>query len=129
MDYEYLFRKICERRLVTLSKVESVVSNWTFQSGDPDTEILPAAANTFYFVKNLSWAQETTNITGNCFFQWTGVNAGPYPVQQINMIAQGAFDLIHVINGMEVDSATILLTAMTAGNIAFYGMCFKITTA
>lgn len=125
MDYEYLFRKICERRLVTLSKVESVAFNTRVDFGLPNnTVLLAAVANTFYFLSDLSVFTNST-YAGVCNFEMTP-NSGQGSAGNLNIPVAGA-NASEVYRAFEFNSFTYLVTTHSAGIVYLSGSLFKIT--
>lgn len=55
-DLEYIFRRICERRGVKFSKIESVAFNTRITFGLANgSALLPVVANVFYYILDLNY--------------------------------------------------------------------------
>ena len=125
MDYEYLFRKICERRLVTLSKVESVAFRVRVDFGLPtNTELLPTVANSFYWVPDLTMIT-TSTYAGIANF-YVDPNSGQGSVGVVALLISGTNSVFRY-KSIETNSFKYVVSSHSAGGVMLIGDVFKIT--
>lgn len=126
MDYEYLFRKIADRRGAHLVRVDSVAFNQSRAFGTLDnTALLPAAANTFYFIRGLGFSTLTAQATAPINLQFTAYAGGVSVVfsdMAVNTSKVFSIDI-------EMDSLLYRVNGNTAGEVAIFGTVFKIKYA
>jgi hypothetical protein len=125
MDYQYLFNLICQRRGVTLSKVESIFVNVFVTFGLADgTALFAAAVNTFYYFDSMNIVTaQNTSITGAPLIRFTNSGQGSAGNNDLKMFNQ----LVYPLRGVETDSVTYILNTHTAGAFQISGAGFKIT--
>lgn len=127
MDYEYIFRKICERRGVTYLQSESVALSMKLEYGLAEgTELLPTVDGIFYFLPiwgvNVNQAQSTANI-------YLGVsNLGGASVGGCLLTTTGAVGQNSVWYNTETDFLVYHINGNTGGALTLTGVAFKIYT-
>ena len=126
MDYyNYLFNLICQRRLVTLSKVESVAFNVSVAFGlATGTFLVPVVVNTFYYFSSLSLSP--FSLTGIPNFVLS-TNSGQGSVGAITLICPTANGSNIAFRNIELDSFQYLVNNHSSGNVFLLGELFKIT--
>ena len=118
-DLEYTIRKICERRGVTLSKVESLAFNMRVAFGLANgTYLLPVDASAFYFIATLSIRTDATGKPVLVVLPSAGPSAG-----NLNIECNTPTDM----QGIEANSLQYIVTTHSAGAFYLYGTVFKIT--
>lgn len=118
---------MCQRRGVSLSKIESVAFNVRCNFGLADgTALLPAGANTFYLCRSLSFYQNgLTGVPRLEALPNAGVGSSGTPTMFISNTATGMQALWNV----ECDNLLYYVNSHSAGSIYIFGEVYKITTA
>lgn len=124
-ELEYIFRLMCARRDVALSKVESVAFNVRINFGLAATYLLPVVANTFYYIKRLNFLYITVAPGGTPEFTFT-TNSGQASAGAIN-IRPFSFNASMPYADIECDSFRWDNLNHTSGDFAIMGTVFKIT--
>lgn len=131
-DLEFTFTKICRRRNVTMTKVESVAFAMRLGFGLADlTALLPAVANTFYYVQNLNSSLSVALAGGAPLLRATnllGGLAGNLDIQCHN-VADAIGNTGLKQTNLECESLTYIVNGNTAGVFCVSAIVFKITLA
>lgn len=124
MDYEYVFRKICERRGVVMSKVESVAFNAWITFGFADgTYLLPLGAKFFYYLDKLN--VDRYDAVGVPIFRLSpnvGIG-GLVTMPLLSAVLGRSFEAVET-NGLLYE-----VNSHSAGTFVVSGSVFKITYA
>lgn len=123
MDYEYIFRKMCERRGVVYDRSDSVGFNTAIAFGYAGGGPLPAVAGKFYFIPSLFifpvgiTGQAQLNILPN-----SGLGSAGTPVIRFQS-TDGGFSLSNI----ECDSMIYAVQSHSAGTFYLMGACYSIS--
>lgn len=122
-----IFRLICQRRAVKFVRAESVALNFRLDFGMADaTALLPAAANTFYFLPSLNLQTGVAQVTAPALLQVTKFGGS---VGDLFIISKMAIDSIFQLFDLETDTLLYRVNGNTAGSISLTGRALKITYA
>lgn len=121
-ELQYIFNAICQRRGVTLQKVESLFFSTQISFGlATGTFLLPVVPNTFYVVDLNTTGRPS--LTGAPSVQVTNSGQGSGGAMGLVPI-QG---VTHLYPSLETDSLQYVVNTFSAGSFYIGGRCFKIT--
>jgi hypothetical protein len=128
MNFEYIFRKICERRGVDYVKSDSVALATRLDFGLANgTGILQGVANTFYYLHKLNVI--VIEVQTGAGAQLGMTNLGGGSAGTLLMTVPMPLGSQIAFSGMELESLTYFVNGNTAGKMFMSGTAFKITYA